>query len=73
MITDVPARLMGLGADYGLREGAWADLVITDCADAGTLVAGGADQMLVLAKGRPVSPPMVGSGSAVRDQLSQPA
>ena len=28
MITDVHARLMGLGPDYGLREGAWADLVV---------------------------------------------
>jgi cytosine deaminase len=55
MITDVPARLMGLGADHGLREGAWADLVITDCADADTLVAGGADRMRVFARGRLVA------------------
>jgi len=55
MITDVPARLMGFGADYGLREGAWADLVVSDCADADTLVAGGPDRMLVLARGKPVA------------------
>jgi cytosine deaminase len=55
MVTEVPARLMGLGADYGLRAGAWADLVITDCADIDTLVAGGPDSMRVVARGRSVS------------------
>ena len=53
MITDIPARLMGLDA-YGIREGARADLVITDCEDATDLIAGGPDRRLVLAKGRPV-------------------
>ena len=33
MITDIPARLMGLGSDYGIRAGARADLVVTDCED----------------------------------------
>jgi cytosine deaminase len=54
MITDIPARLLGLGADYGIRSGARADLVVTDCEDADRLVAGGADRMIVLAKGKPV-------------------
>lgn len=54
MITHVPAGLMGLGADYGLRAGARADMVITDCEDAGQLVAGGPDRMMVLSKGRPI-------------------
>ncbi|GGF70723.1 deaminase [Mameliella alba] len=55
MITDIPARLMGLGANYGIRPGAWADLVLTDCEDTDTLVAGGPVQSRVLARGRLVS------------------
>ena len=46
---------MGLGADYGLRAGARADMVITDCEDAELLVAGGPDKMIVLVKGRPIA------------------
>lgn len=55
MVTDIPARLMGLGEDYGIRPGAWADLVLTDCEDTDTLVAGGPMQARVLARGRLVS------------------
>lgn len=54
MITDIPARLIGLGDDYGLREGAFADLVISDCDDVSALVGAGPDRMQVLAKGKPV-------------------
>jgi cytosine deaminase len=54
MITGIPAKLMGLGNDYGLREGAWADLVISDCDDVSALVGAGPDRMQVLAKGKPV-------------------
>lgn len=54
MITDAPARLMGLKG-YGIAPGARADLVVCDCADVETLVAGGADRFVVLAKGRPLS------------------
>lgn len=54
MITSIPAKLMALGSDYGVREGAWADLVISDCDDASALVASGPDRMQVLAKGKPV-------------------
>jgi cytosine deaminase len=68
MITDVPARLIGLGSDYGLREDAWADLVITDCTDADTLVAGGPDRVLVLTRGKPVSQSIV--HTAVGDRLA---
>ncbi|MDE3176756.1 MAG: amidohydrolase family protein [Pseudomonadota bacterium] len=55
MITHVPAGLMGLGADYGLKAGAWANMAITDCEDVERLIAGGPDRMLVLAKGRPIA------------------
>lgn len=55
MATEIPARLMGLGETYGLRAGAWADLIVTDCPDIDTLVAGGADSMRVMARGRVVS------------------
>jgi cytosine/creatinine deaminase len=50
-----PARLMGLAADYGLREGARADLLITDAADCADLVAGGALSRVVLFGGKLVS------------------
>jgi cytosine deaminase len=53
MITDIPARLMGLEG-YGIREGARADLVVCDCEDATDLIAGGPDHRLVLAKGKRV-------------------
>ena len=55
MITTAPARLMGLGKDYGLRPGARADFVVTDCIDTDTLVAGGPDRAFVFSKGRLVS------------------
>ncbi|MHB1304165.1 MAG: amidohydrolase family protein, partial [Acidiphilium sp.] len=54
MITAVPARLMGL-QNYGLREGARADLVITDCEDVIDLISRGPDRMLVVSKGQLVS------------------
>ena len=53
MMTEIPARLMGL-ADYGLVAGARADLVVSDCADIDTFVAGGGDRVTVFASGRPV-------------------
>lgn len=73
MITAVPARLMGLGADYGIRPGALADLVLTDCADADTLVAGGADRMQVLSRGRLVSETSVTVAEAERAPVPEDA
>ncbi|MGO9418196.1 amidohydrolase family protein [Roseiarcus sp.] len=55
MATHVPAGLLGLGADYGIKAGARADLLITDCEDAERLVAGGPDRMIVLSRGRPIA------------------
>ena len=55
MVTAAPARLMGLDADYGVREGARADLLITDAADPEELVAGGSLQRTVLVNGRIVA------------------
>lgn len=55
MITTAPARLMGLGKDHGLKAGARADFVVTDCIDTDTLVAGGPDRAFVFSKGRLVS------------------
>ena len=46
---------MGLGDDYGLKAGARADFIVTDCIDTDTLVAGGPDRAFVFAKGRLVS------------------
>ncbi|MNL67593.1 cytosine deaminase [compost metagenome] len=55
MITTAPARLMGLGKAYGLRPGARADFVVTDCIDTDMLVAGGPDRAFVFSNGRLVS------------------
>ena len=55
MVTGTPARLLGLDADYGLRAGARADLLITGAADAEELVAGGALERTVLVNGRVVA------------------
>ncbi|WP_421592687.1 amidohydrolase family protein [Shinella sp. M27] len=55
MITTAPARLMGLGKDHGLKAGARADFVVTDCIDTDTLVAGGPDRAFVFSRGRLVS------------------
>ncbi|WP_033056858.1 amidohydrolase family protein [Sinorhizobium arboris] len=55
MITTAPARLMGLAKDHGLKAGARADFVVTDCIDTDTLVAGGPDRAFVFSKGRLVS------------------
>jgi cytosine/creatinine deaminase len=41
MTTTIPAQLLGLGATYGLHEGARADFMITDAEDAADLVASG--------------------------------
>ncbi|WP_426239476.1 amidohydrolase family protein [Pararhizobium sp. DWP1-1-3] len=61
MITTAPARLMGLGKDYGLRAGARADFVVTNCIDTNTLVAGGPDRAFVFSKGRLVSQSATGN------------
>ena len=55
MITTAPARLMGLGKEHGLKAGARADFIVTDCIDTDTLVAGGPDRAFVFTKGRLVS------------------
>lgn len=55
MITTAPARLMGLGASHGLKPGARADFIVTDCTNTDTLVAGGPDRAFVFSKGRRVS------------------
>ncbi len=50
-----PARLMGLEADYGIRAGARADLLITDAPDTAGLAAGGALARMVMVAGRVVA------------------
>ena len=51
MITTLPARLMNL-QDYGLAVGHPADLVVLDCADAGSAVAELAVPLFGLKRGR---------------------
>jgi len=54
MVTTVPARLLGL-EDYGIREGAKADLLIAEATDPGDLVASGPLARTVLVSGKVVS------------------
>lgn len=54
MVTSAPARLLGF-QDYGLREGARADLLITDARDRDDLIASGPLARTVLFGGRVVS------------------
>jgi cytosine deaminase len=62
MVSTVPAGLMGLGSDWGIREGARADLLIGDAASVEDLVAGGALRRQVMVGGR-----VVASTSLTRD------
>jgi cytosine deaminase len=55
MVSTVPAGLMGLGSDWGIREGARADLLISDAASVEDLVAGGALRRQVMVGGRMVA------------------
>jgi cytosine deaminase len=59
MVSTVPAALMGLGSDWGIREGARADLLIGDAASLEDLVAGGALQRQVMHDGRVVASTVV--------------
>ena len=55
MATTIPAQLLGLGATYGLHEGARADFLITDAEDAEDLVASGPLNRAVFVGGRLVA------------------
>jgi cytosine deaminase len=55
MITSAPARLMGIEADYGVRAGARADLLIAQAEDAPDLVASGPLARTVLVNGKVVA------------------
>jgi len=54
MVTSAPAKLLGF-EDYGVREGARADLLITDAIDGADLVASGSLARCVLMNGRIVA------------------
>jgi len=58
MITDAPAQIMQLGANYGLRAGAFADLVVSRSENVGRLVAGGAADRSVMHRGEFVAGPL---------------
>ena len=55
MVSAVPASILGLGADWGIRTGARADLLIADAEDVDDLVATGAANRAVLVGGRLVA------------------
>jgi cytosine/creatinine deaminase len=55
MVSAVPAAIIGLGEDWGIRPGARADLLITDAEDVDDLVATGATNRTVLVAGRVVA------------------
>src|ERR1700722_16884699 len=54
MVSTVPAQMIGLGADWGIRQGARADLLIARAETIDDLVAGGALERTVMVEGRVV-------------------
>jgi cytosine deaminase len=54
MVSTVPAQMIGLGADWGIRQGARADLLIARADTIDDLVAGGALERTVMVEGRVV-------------------
>lgn len=57
MGSTIPAQLMRLGGDYGIREGAYADLLILDAEDVADAIASGPLNRTVLFHGRHVAGP----------------
>jgi cytosine/creatinine deaminase len=55
MISSSPARMIGLGNDWGIRPGTRADLLIADAEDVDDLVASGARHRAVLVGGQLVA------------------
>lgn len=55
MATHLPAAMLGLEPGYGVRVGAWADLLLSDAADVEDLVASGPMHRAVLFRGRLVA------------------
>jgi cytosine deaminase len=55
MVSATPALMMGLGEDWGIREGARADILIARADSVDDLVAGGALERTVLFGGRVVA------------------
>jgi cytosine deaminase len=54
MVSTVPAQMIGLGADWGIRPGARADLLIARADTIDELVASGALERTVMVEGRVV-------------------
>jgi cytosine deaminase len=54
MVSTVPAQMIGLGADWGIRQGARADLLIARADTIDELVASGALERTVMVEGRVV-------------------
>jgi cytosine deaminase len=55
MVSTVPAQIIGLGADWGIRKGARADLLVARADSVDDLVASGALERTVMLDGRVVS------------------
>jgi cytosine deaminase len=55
MVASVPASIIGLGASWGIHEGARADLLVTDADDPEDLVATGSIKRAVFVGGRLVA------------------
>ena len=55
MVSTVPAQIIGLGIDWGIRKGARADLLIARADSIDDLVASGALERTVMFDGRVVS------------------
>jgi cytosine deaminase len=59
-VTELPARVMGL-EDYGLRVGAWADMVVLQAADPIEAVRMRAPRLTVVRRGKVIAsaPPRI--------------
>jgi cytosine deaminase len=55
MTTSAPAGIIGIAADYGIRVGAYADLVVVDAADPADALMSGPAQRAVVFHGRLVA------------------
>jgi cytosine deaminase len=55
LVSSTPAGMLGLGRDWGIHEGARADLLVTDADDIDDLVATGASRRAVFVGGRLVT------------------
>lgn len=68
MVTTTPAALMGIADHYGIRPGAWADLVIVDAETGADAVASGPLERQVIFHGKQVAGPQAAAGGGTHER-----